>query len=75
MNEQTKSIIRHVLTALGVVLGFVGLSKFTGLLDILNQNLDTVWNAVLTIIGFITTLVGFFKNKDRFGEPTPPPTQ
>jgi hypothetical protein len=75
MNEQTKSIIRHLLTALGVVLGFVGLSKFTGLLDILNQNLDTVWNAVLTIIGFITTLVGFFKNKDRFGEPTPPPTQ
>ncbi len=75
MNEQTKSIIRHVLTALGVVLGFVGLSKFTGLLDILNQNLDTVWNAVLTIVGFITTLVGFFKNKDRFGEPTPPPTQ
>jgi hypothetical protein len=60
---------------LGVVLGFVGLSKFTGLLDILNQNLDTVWNAVLTIVGFITTLVGFFKNKDRFGEPTPPPTQ
>jgi hypothetical protein len=75
MNEQTKSIIRHLLTALGVVLGFVGLSKFTGLLDILNQNLDTVWNAVLTIVGFITTLVGFFKNKDRFGEPTPPPTQ
>jgi len=75
MNEQTKSIIRHVLTALGVVLGFVGLSKFTGLLDILNQNLDTVWNAVLTIVGFVTTLVGFFKNKDRFGEPTPPPTQ
>jgi hypothetical protein len=75
MNEQTKSIIRHVLTALGVVLGFVGLSKFTGLLDILNQNLDTVWNAALTIVGFITTLVGFFKNKDRFGEPTPPPTQ
>jgi hypothetical protein len=75
MNEQTKSIIRHVLTALGVVLGFVGLSKFTGLLDILNQNLDTVWNAVLTIVGFITTLVGFFKNKDRFSEPTPPPTQ
>ena len=75
MNEQTKSIIRHVLTALGVVLGFVGLSKFTGLLDILNQNLDTVWNAVLTIVGFVTTLVGFFKNKDRFGEPTPPPAQ
>ena len=75
MNEQTKSIIRHLLTALGVVLGFVGLSKFTGLLDILNQNLDTVWNAVLTIVGFVTTLVGFFKNKDRFGEPTPPPTQ
>jgi hypothetical protein len=75
MNEQTKSIIRHLLTALGVVLGFVGLSKFTGLLDILNQNLDTVWNAALTIVGFITTLVGFFKNKDRFGEPTPPPTQ
>jgi hypothetical protein len=71
MNEQTKSIIRHLLTALGVVLGFVGLSKFTGLLDILNQNLDTVWNAALTIVGFATTLIGFFKNKDRFGTVDP----
>ena len=55
MNEQTKSIIRHLLTALGVVLGFVGLSKYTGLLDILNQNLDGVWNAALTLVGFVTT--------------------
>ena len=71
MNEQTKSIIRHLLTALGVVLGFVGLSKYTGLLDILNQNLDGVWNAALTIVGFVTTLIGFFKNKERFGEVDP----
>ena len=34
-------------------------------------NLDGVWNAALTIVGFVTTLIGFFKNKDRFGEVDP----
>lgn len=66
MNEQTKSIIRHLITALGAVLGFIGLSKFTGILDYVNTNLDSIWEAVLTIVGFVATLSGFFKDKARF---------
>lgn len=66
MNEQTKSIIRHILTALGFVLGLVGLNKFTGVIDYLTQNLDVIWSAVTTLVGFVTALLGFFKDKARF---------
>jgi hypothetical protein len=34
-------------------------------LDYLNQSLDTIWASLVTIIGFVTTLFGFFKDKDR----------
>lgn len=71
MSEQLKSTIRHILTALGVVLGLIGLDKFTGVIDYLLNNLDSIWSAVLTVIGVITTLLGFFKNKERFAERTP----
>lgn len=66
MNEQTKSIIRHLLTAVGVLLGFLGLSKWVTIVDIFQTNLDSVWSAILTLIGFATTIIGFFKSKERF---------
>lgn len=66
MNEQTKSIIRHALTALGAIIGFLGLGKYTGVLEYVNTNLDSIWEAVLTIVGFVTAILGFFQNKARF---------
>ena len=66
MTETIKSLVRHILTAIGVVLGFIGLDKYTGLLEYVIQNLDTVWAAVLSLIGFVTAIVGFFTNKERF---------
>lgn len=63
MNEKTKSLIRHILTALGFVLGLVGLNKFTGVIDYLIQNLDTIWAAVLTLVGIVTSIFGFFKDR------------
>lgn len=63
MNEQTKSLIRHILTALGFVLGLVGLNKFTGVIDYLIQNLDAIWSAVLALVGFVTSIFGFFKDR------------
>jgi hypothetical protein len=68
MNEKTKSLIRHALTALGVVLGFIGLGKYTGLIQYLVDNLDAVWAAITTVVGVVLTILGFFKNKERFGE-------
>lgn len=65
MNPQTKSIIRHLLTAIGAVLVFLGLGKFTGVVEYLIANLDAVWDAALVIVGFATTLLGFFKDKER----------
>lgn len=66
MNEQTKSLIRHILTALGFVLGLFGLGKLTGLVDILLQNLDVLWSAISSIVGVVLMIIGFFKDKARF---------
>ena len=64
-SEKIKSIIRHVITGLGAILAFIGLGQFSGLLDVILENLDTVTNAVITIIGFATAVIGFFKDKTR----------
>lgn len=66
MNEKTKSLIRHALTALGVVLGLLGLNQFTGLIDTILANLDSVWSAISTLVGFVLLVIGFFKDENRF---------
>ena len=65
MSESTLSLIRHALTALGVVLTLLGLGKWTGATDYLVNNLDGLWAAISAIIGIVTTFIGFFKNQDR----------
>ena len=67
MNEKTKSLIRHALTAIGVVLGLLGLNQYTGLIDTILSNLDTVWSAITTLVGFVLLVIGFFKDENRFG--------
>lgn len=67
MTDQTKSLIRHILTALGVVLGLLGLEKVTGLVQYVLDNLDSLWSAVVTIVGFFTAIIGFFLNRDKTG--------
>ena len=65
MSETTKSFIRHALTVIGTILALVGIDTWVPVLDYLNQSLDTIWASLVTIIGFVTTLFGFFKDKDR----------
>lgn len=67
-NEQLKSVIRHALTALGAVLSLLGVLKLTGLFDYLVENFDTLWASVATLVGLITTVIGFFKNPERFSK-------
>lgn len=72
MNEQTKSLIRHILTALGFLLSALGVADAANVVDFLLADLDIIWDAVLVLIGVITTVIGFFKNKERFGEAKKP---
>lgn len=65
MNETTKSFIRHFLTVLGTIFALVGMNSWIPVLEYLNQSLDTIWAAIVTLVGFATTLFGFFKDKDR----------
>ena len=65
MNDQTKSIVRHILTAVGFLLTVFGLTKVAPALDFLNTNLDAIWAAVTLLVGVITTLLGYFKDSDR----------
>ena len=65
MNETTKSFIRHFLTVLGTIFALVGLNNWIPVWEFVNQSLDTIWASVVTLLGFATTLFGFFKDKDR----------
>lgn len=65
MNEKTKSLIRHAITAVGFLLTMVGLGKYSGLLDILSVNLDGIFAAISTVAGVVTMVIGFFRNKER----------
>ena len=65
MTEGLKSTIRHILTALGVLLGVFGLGQFTGAIEIVNVEFDAVWEAVQIIVGFAMTMYGYFKDSGR----------
>lgn len=65
MSESTKSLIRHILTALGAIAMTLGIDNFTGIIEYIQANFDQVTAAVTAIIGFLTTIFGFFKDKDR----------
>jgi hypothetical protein len=65
-SEQIKSLVRHLLTAIGILLTFLGVDKFIPMLEYLQSNLDEVFASVATIVGVIVTIIGFFNNKDRW---------
>lgn len=66
MNESTKSLIRHVITALGTVIALIGLDDWVPLLDLLQNSLDSVWDSIVVVIGLVTSVLGFFKDTTRF---------
>jgi Zn-dependent protease with chaperone function len=63
MNAGTKSLIRHILTALGVLLAAVGMADASDLFNTLLVDLDGIWDAILVITGLVTTVVGFFTKR------------
>lgn len=64
----TPSLVRHLLTALGTLLVLIGLNKFVPIVDYLIANLDAIWAAVVTLVGAVTTILGYKKGR----EPQPP---
>ena len=66
MTDKTKSMIRHILTAIGFLLGALGLADAAGAVEFLIADLNNIWDAVLVLSGAVITVVGFFKNKERF---------
>lgn len=71
MDNKTKSLIRHILTGLGSVLVFFGVTTMTDAIQYISENLDVMWEAGSTIVGFALTLYGFFRNKERLDEGVP----
>jgi hypothetical protein len=65
MTQNTKSLIRHILTALGTIVALIGLNGVLPIIDFLQESLDQVWDSVVVVIGFITTLYGYLKDNDR----------
>lgn len=66
MTEQVKSLIRHTLTAIGTLLVLIGVDKFVPLVEYLQTNLDGVVAAVSTLVGVFVTIVGFFRDSERW---------
>lgn len=69
MNQKTKSLIRHIFTAIGTILTLIGLNEWIPIVDFLLENLDGIWNSIEVILGFVLTLIGFFQDRgERFVE-------
>lgn len=64
--EQIKSLIRHLLTAVGILLTLLGIDKLIPVIEYLQGNLDGVFAAITTLVGVVVTIIGFFRNKDRW---------
>ncbi len=65
-SEQIKSLIRHILTGLGILFTVIGLDKWIPMVQYIQDNLETTSIAIMTLIGVISTIVGFFKDKKRW---------
>jgi hypothetical protein len=65
-SEQIKSLVRHLLTAIGVLLTMLGIDKLIPVVEYLQSNLDGVFAAITTLVGVVVTIIGFFKDKSRW---------
>lgn len=65
MTSNTKSLIRHALTAIGTVIALLGINAWIPIIDFLKDNLEPVWDAVTVLIGFALTFYGFIVNRDK----------
>ncbi len=63
MTKTQRSLVRHVLTAIGTVIALLGINAWIPVIDFLKENLDPVWDAVTLLVGFAITFYGFIVNR------------
>ncbi len=77
--EQFKSILRTAIQVVGSLIAIDGmfnlnipfLSLIMDLAKYLGENIDTAANAVMALLGIVTTIYGFFIDKTRFEKRAP----
>ncbi len=64
MDNKTKSLIRHILTAVGTIITLLGVNSVVPIITFIQNNLDGVWEAASTVIGALITIYGYFFKRD-----------
>lgn len=62
--DKTKSLIRHILTALGTIMLFFNVPVLADIIQTISENLDQIFTYLTQIIGAVTALVGFFYGRE-----------
>ncbi len=64
MDNKTKSLIRHILTAVGTIITLIGVNSVVPIITFIQNNFDGVWEAASTVIGALITIYGYFFKRD-----------
>ncbi len=61
------TVVGTVLTVAGALnLNLPFIDQIRGALEYITDNFDTSANALIVLLGFVTGIIGFFKNPERF---------
>jgi len=74
--EKIKSFVRSGIQIIGTIIGLSAafnlnipfINELRSALDYVFENIDIAANAILALIGIITTIIGFFKDPTRFSD-------
>jgi hypothetical protein len=72
--EKIKSLTRSVIQIVGTIITLAAalnlnipfINTLRDALGYISENIDIAANAILVLIGVITTIIGYFKNSERF---------
>ena len=59
------SLLRHVLTALGILVTALGINSLVPVIDYLILMFDDIHEAIMILIGVVTTIIGFFTKRNN----------
>lgn len=59
-----KSPYRHLITAIGVLLGLLGLDEYLPVITYLEGSFEGIYSAVILLIGAVTTVWGYLFGRE-----------